>query len=262
MASDQPFRFLDLPAELRCMVYECLNVETRLYTINYSYPFDTSTPVTASIVIKRLSTSILASCHLICAEAATILAPKLKYLRNHEPLHFIVHTLGFDTLFYGRNSVISAIRNQEQYVRFHGKETEWKPYTGHAFTDMHLRPNEKRYALLLKFIYTCANYTRNRHSNKMLVTVKAHPDFCFDSFTSSILGSEYQEEGQRFRDIDEVEMRLWCDKIDVDTCLQTVETNIAPEDFRTIGPWRTTIRGMDDAERNEVCSSGEVIELM
>jgi hypothetical protein len=190
------------------------------------------------------------------------LAPKLKHLRNHEPLHFIVHTLGFDTLFYGRNSVISAIRSQEQYVRFHGKETEWKPYTGHAFTDMHLRPDEKRYALLLKFIYTCANYTRNRHSNKMLVTVKAHLDFCFDSFITSILSSEYQEEGQRFRDIDEVEMRLCCDKIDVDTSLHTVVAEIAPEDFRTIGPWRTAIRGMDDAERNEVCSSGEVIELM
>jgi hypothetical protein len=184
MASDQPSRFLDLPAELRCMVYECLNVETRLYTINYSYPFDTSTPVTASIVIKRLSTSILASCHLICAEAATTLASKLKHLRNHEPLHM------------------------------------------------------------------------------MLVTVKAHPDSCFDSFITSILGSEYQEEWQRFRDIDEVEMRLCCDKIDVDTSLHTVVAEIAPEDFRTIGPWRTTIRGMDDAGRNEVCSSGEVIELM
>jgi hypothetical protein len=262
MASDQPFRFLNLPAELRCMVYERLNVETRLYTIKYPYLFNTSTPVTTSIVIKSLSTSILASCHLIYAEAAPILTPKLKHLRNHEPFHFIVYTLNFDTLFYGLNSLISAIRSQEQHVHVHGKEAQWKPFMGHLFTDMHLRPHDKRYALFLKFIYKCANYTRNRHSNKMLVTVKAHPSLCFDSFIIFVLGSEYQEQWQRFRDIDEVEMRLCCNKVEVDTCLQTVEAIIALEDFRTIGPWRTTIRGMDDAERNEVYSSGEVIELI
>jgi hypothetical protein len=66
---DQPFHFLDLPAELRCMVYENLDAETRFYTIKILDHPKSSEPCTVSIAIKSFSSYILTTCRLIHDEA-------------------------------------------------------------------------------------------------------------------------------------------------------------------------------------------------
>jgi hypothetical protein len=265
MASDKPFRFLDLPAELRCMVYEQLNIETRLYSVSYvptSYFLLDSSPRTISMAIKNVSTSILTSCRLVYAEAAPMLKRKLEHLRKDEPLHFIVDPLSFDHMFYGRNSLIMAIQKQESNIFSYGKEAKWKPSTGYGMTDMYLDPSDEYYALLLKFIHKCANHTQDRHSNRMLVTVEPQLDFSFDFYLEGVLGYGHQDEWQMFRAIDEVELRLCEDKREVDECVQAAEVDIAPDDYRTHGPWRTSVRAMDKMEYSEIWNGGEKIELV
>jgi hypothetical protein len=260
MASDKPFRFLDLPVELRCMVYERLNIETRLYTFSFVPRIDLPAPCRISIAVKSLSTSILASCRLAYAEAAPILTPKLERLRNDEPLHFMVDTLSFDHMFNGPKSLMMAIQKHEQNIRAYGKEAGWE--LSPDCDKIGILMNDERSALLLKYILKCANHTQNRHSNKMLVTVNAHPGVSFDLYLNGALGWFHQDYWQTFRAIDEVEIRLCGDKTDVDRYVQTVEADIAPEDYRTHGPWRTSIRAMENTEYNEIWSSGQKIELI
>ena len=86
---NQPFRFLDLPPELRNMVYANLQVVTRHYTIEpYGMSIIHPRP-TATLVYKSLPVSIFAVCWQVGSEAYSLLKPKLEYLAN-EPMRLIV----------------------------------------------------------------------------------------------------------------------------------------------------------------------------
>ncbi|KAI4659538.1 uncharacterized protein J4E79_006070 [Alternaria viburni] len=97
--SSRPFRFLDLPAELRCMVYEAIDVATRKEkykpTTRHKPPSvhikqdDGSSQGNGKLVMYRrvLPMSILASCRLVHQEAAPIIAQKLQKMVK-EPVRF------------------------------------------------------------------------------------------------------------------------------------------------------------------------------
>ncbi|KAI4708665.1 hypothetical protein J4E89_006721 [Alternaria sp. Ai002NY15] len=100
--SAPPFRFLDLPAELRCMVYEAIDVATRKEkykpTKEYDIPHvrikrdDGSSKGNGKLVLYRrvLPVSILATCRLVNQEAGPIIAQKLQQMVK-EPVRFGMH---------------------------------------------------------------------------------------------------------------------------------------------------------------------------
>jgi hypothetical protein len=84
---NQHFRFLDLPIELRLMVYENLSFTTRTVYHTY-YDKDIATeeekPVTepsAAVMRKCFSTAILATCKQIHSEAKTTISKSLRLLK-------------------------------------------------------------------------------------------------------------------------------------------------------------------------------------
>ncbi|KAF2870092.1 hypothetical protein BDV95DRAFT_595655 [Massariosphaeria phaeospora] len=79
LAAPKVFRFLDLPSEIRLMIYERLPVVTRHVRIDTDHRDGPDLPVSAYIlVIRSVPTSILRTCHQIYAEASEIITSKIK----------------------------------------------------------------------------------------------------------------------------------------------------------------------------------------
>jgi hypothetical protein len=113
-SSGVSFRFLDLPCELRYMVYERIQFDTRRYELEDPQCQHTCMPADDRplmvLVSKTLPTAILASCRLINAEAKRFLAPKLALLRESERFHFVIHLYATNTFaLYGGNTIVDCV---------------------------------------------------------------------------------------------------------------------------------------------------------
>jgi hypothetical protein len=97
---NEPFRFLDIPPELRLIVYEHIKFATKRHFLNTSHyveETDENVRLDSHIVLvsKTLPCSILVTCTLIKDEAQPILKRKLDQLRDAERYHMIIDTTGY-----------------------------------------------------------------------------------------------------------------------------------------------------------------------
>ncbi|KAH6866524.1 hypothetical protein BKA58DRAFT_470817 [Alternaria rosae] len=87
MMSEPSFRFLDLPPELRYMVYEELDMKTKHYTLDSADTPDQSSTIT--LVSKKLPVQILATSMLINTEAMKVFRPRMRQLKA-QPMRFLI----------------------------------------------------------------------------------------------------------------------------------------------------------------------------
>lgn len=101
-ATGHPFRFLDLPAELRCRVYEYIEFSSTWHTLDRAHALintkDWPIPPRAQVYDSRvtliqpytpLAIDILVTCHLINKEARPILKRKVEHCRA-QPVRYLV----------------------------------------------------------------------------------------------------------------------------------------------------------------------------
>ncbi|KAH3953319.1 hypothetical protein HBH53_041170 [Parastagonospora nodorum] len=103
--SFEAFRFLELPAQLRCMVYEDLKIETRRHVLKMSEALECKHWTVAdgahgsiTLVRKLLAVAILATCWQVQCEVVEYLRSRLRDLKR-DPVRFI--------LGYGGAAVLS-----------------------------------------------------------------------------------------------------------------------------------------------------------
>jgi len=175
-------RFLDLPAELRLMVYDYLPVTTRHSTFKQPVN-DPEEPrmrdLTITLVVKFIpAVALLATCKLICNEASPILAHKLEEIRQ-SPLQLIVDSpclrplfgvfCFMDIIMKGKPSCISS---GSVHVPAHGNDLI---SGGHlvAFKRVYgevLDPNS-----LCDFLQLLATYIRARTPSSSVIAITRHP---------------------------------------------------------------------------------------
>lgn len=102
-AHQECFRVLNLPVELRCMVYENIDFSTTHHDLNRvdAHMAERSWPVPllsvandSKIILVRpyVSIDILATCHIIQQEAAPILRRKMRSCKQ-QPLRYLERTI-------------------------------------------------------------------------------------------------------------------------------------------------------------------------
>jgi hypothetical protein len=184
---DKPFRFLDLPIELRCMVYEEIEMSTSHYRLKDPTITDASEEQTTpasymTLLVKSLPVSILATCQTINKEEAALLAPKLETLRN-EPSHFIVDSTSFSTLsgsYLCIGSMIEEHERDQTTAQWFGPggcmdPEAWNP-RWFAISDLDqishvfLRDSNE-YAAIVAFYRKCLYARKHRHTTKTVITV-------------------------------------------------------------------------------------------
>ena len=91
----QPFRFLDLPKDIRLMIYDELS---RIRATRYVIPFKNADHHITLLIPYVTGIRILATCHFINSEALPIFAPKLEKILQY-PLETIVKAEHLTSLF-------------------------------------------------------------------------------------------------------------------------------------------------------------------
>ncbi|KAH6866555.1 hypothetical protein BKA58DRAFT_388209 [Alternaria rosae] len=184
---NKPFRFLDLPADLRYMVYEEIEISTCHYRLEdptfYSDSSEEATPSSyMTLVVKSLLLALLATCRLIHHEAAPYLAHKLETLRN-EPSHFTIDSTSLYSLVNSYNSIGTMLEKHEYdnstrkwYGAGAGKDPKtWIPrwidirgrFPRRTHVFMH---GSRKHTAIVAFYRKCLETRRRRFTTKTVIT--------------------------------------------------------------------------------------------
>jgi hypothetical protein len=103
--ADQPFRFLDLPPELRVMVYSYITPRTHRHVLQTSDRWERHS---ITLVTNTLPVSLLATCRLVHAEARKIFEPKLATLRDIR-YHYVMDFNAYCATVAHPNNIVRSI---------------------------------------------------------------------------------------------------------------------------------------------------------
>ena len=110
-----PLGFLDLPAELRCMIYDYLPTSFVKHTIARDSISAADARCAFTFVTKGVPVQLLATCHLIHKEANQVLAHKVEALKHTVPCIYI--DSGDAGHLSGKEGIITAIVDWLQKLR-------------------------------------------------------------------------------------------------------------------------------------------------
>jgi hypothetical protein len=122
-----PFRFLDLPCELRCMVYEKIVIETKCHTLEQQesgcsgdvwplVPNVTNSPV--KLIRKSLPVALLRTCRLINNEATAFFKSPMEELAK-EPLRFVLDYSAAIALTIPRSPLVACFPDRPNTWTYH-----------------------------------------------------------------------------------------------------------------------------------------------
>ncbi|ORY19135.1 hypothetical protein BCR34DRAFT_206652 [Clohesyomyces aquaticus] len=113
--STGPFRLMDLPKELRLIVYENIPITTKHETLACRYHRRMPSEfATYTLVVRSIETSILATCHHIHNEAVSVIQIKLRRILMH-PAMMIVDRTSLDTLSAHLNGPLYVLYDYHRF---------------------------------------------------------------------------------------------------------------------------------------------------
>jgi hypothetical protein len=177
----QPFRFLDLPTELRLMVYEFLPVRTHHHTFKYPVTDPNEPPIgdvesDVTLVEKTIDVRIPATCQLVNVEATPILNARLDRLRE-EPWHFIVDSPSLRAFFGGHDLFYRVLKEFCSNTAFSTSDVtiESVNYVEAQFQSFLGKLSYDGLQSLVRFFLICARFRNNRTPSSTLLVIRRHP---------------------------------------------------------------------------------------
>ncbi|KAI4663453.1 uncharacterized protein J4E78_003867 [Alternaria triticimaculans] len=172
--ANSTFRFLDLPKELRLIIYEYIPITTRHHvwedTVRHSGN-------TITLVVKSMSTGILLVSCSIHDECKPILDRKLKALQV-EPLRLIVDKQSLLTLTRHKNGVWPAANSLfwclKDFMRFKTGQSHSQCWDeGNVqLSGVMLNSNGPEYARLIKFLNLITEFRLKRLPRSSVIAVR------------------------------------------------------------------------------------------
>jgi hypothetical protein len=176
MNGSAPFRLLDLPAELRNMIYAHIPMVTHYHTFEQTVDKDSKplVPVsTTTLVVKSLPVAIPATCKQLQYEVTPFLQSKLAIIAT-EPLRLIVDSLGF-RLFIGTGGYLSSARRgyiASSMIVSDGSAASMCAFLRqHQMNDVH----EVDMYALVEFVGAYEKFVQRRRPLNTTVAVVRHP---------------------------------------------------------------------------------------